>query len=91
MSAAVTVKTGTVPNGSPDHISGTGFTAGRTIGMYVNGNWVGCAPTGPFGLVTYGSCHLTPNMPVEAAGTYALEAQNNTTLTEVASTTVTLT
>lgn len=91
MSATIAVDTeASIPNGTPAHVSGANFSPGRTVNMYVNGNFVGVLPTGPFGTTPYGVCRGQLGMPVDPAATYPVEAQDNTDET-TATTTVTLT
>lgn len=42
-------KTG-VARGTPTYLSGSGFTPGRTVGCYVNGQWAGAKVVGPYGV-----------------------------------------
>lgn len=89
---AITVKDSTVVRGAQDHIRGTDFRAGRTVVLYVNGNYAGVQPIGPFDNITYGSARGEFVLPSGTpTGARVLHAQDNTdpTLKATANLTVT--
>lgn len=90
MAKSIAMNSGTVAAGSPDYVSGSNWSPGRTVGVYVGGQWAGCLPSGPFGIVPYGGIQGQIPMPELAAGAHPVEGQDNTDET-TATTTVTLT
>jgi hypothetical protein len=92
-----------VPRGASTYLSGSGFTPGRTVAMYVNGQYAGVMVGGPygappalgnFGAVPYGSLSgdvsvpLPPTLPAAGAGVLAAVDMTDGTSTSTPITTL---
>jgi hypothetical protein len=67
MAAAISMKDASVPRGGVDHVTATGYTAGRTIIYYVGGQFANVQASGPYGTQGYGSAGKPLNIPANAA------------------------
>lgn len=92
--ASIALKDASAARGTPDFAACAGFLPGRTVAMYVNGQFAGVQPTGPFGTTPYGTIAQDVFMPgtdkTAAGAGKPVAAQDNTDKT-TATTTVTLT
>lgn len=93
MATSIGLKDASVVRGNPDYAVGSEFLPGRTVNMYVNGQFAGVQPTGPFGNVPYAGIAADVFMPTNTSAGAAkpVLAQDNTNIAVNASTTVTLT
>lgn len=93
MAASIALKDASAARGAPDFASGSNWKPGRTVCMYVDGNFVAALPTGPFGTLGYGNVGQQAFMPSapETTGAKPVVAKDNTDITISATTTVTLT
>ena len=92
MAASLALKDSSVARGNPDYAVCANFKAGRTLVMYVGGQYAGVQPTGPFGTTAYGAVAADVFMPNStiSAGAKTATAVDNTDGTK-ATASVTLT
>lgn len=91
MAASISLKDSSCARGAADVASLASFSPGRTVVVYVNGNFAGVKATGPHDLQAYGANMSQVFMPEgNPTGTNAVKAVDNTDGTS-ATTTVTLT
>lgn len=93
MAASIALKDASTPRGNPNYAAGQNFLPGRTVNVYVNGQFAGVQATGPYGTVPYASIAADINMPsnTSAGAAKPVLAQDNTLPADFATTTVTLT
>lgn len=94
MSAAITLKDSSVARAAGDNIAGTNFSAGRSIIMYVGGQYAGVLPSGQHDTVTargaISGIMQAPGSSLISTGAKTVTAKDGTDGTS-ATTTVTLT
>lgn len=94
MAATLTLKDATVARGSYDYAAGASFKPGRTVILYIGGQYAGVLPTGPFGTIPYGQANADMQMPHStriSAGAKTATAVDATDSTVRATASVTLT
>jgi hypothetical protein len=93
MAAAIALKDSTCARGAADSAALSGFSAGRTVIVYVNGNYAGVKSTGPHDTqTTWGAVTGQVGMPsANPSGAQPVAAVDGTDQSTKATTTVTLT
>jgi len=88
MAATLALKQTTAARDAQIYASGAGYTAGRTLILYINGNYMDAKPTDAFGSFA-ANATIPSGTPTGAAK--PVLAEDNTTITSTAAATITVT